>query len=78
MKVRAEDGLSGGGRQTESRADQREEPGYSKKEPRWIRRREEPGRRQEGAGGARRDPDPSQDGGPRWSRRREEPWWRKG
>ncbi len=35
-------------------------------------------RRQAGAGGARRDPGHSHDGGPRWSRQGEEPWWRKG
>ncbi len=42
---------------------------------RW-RRREEPGKRQEGpgAGGAQLDPGHSHDDGPRWSWRREEPW----
>ncbi len=58
----------------------RKEPGMKQYEPGRIRRSEEPGQRQEGlgAGGARRDPGHSHDGGPQWSRRRKEPWWRKG
>ncbi len=60
------------------RTDTRE--GAGRQRPGRRRRREEPGKRQEGpgAGGAWRDPGHSHNGSPRWSRRREEPWRRNG
>ncbi len=61
------------GRRLRRRTDIREGAGWQRP-GRW-RRREEPGKRQEGpgAGGAQLDSGHSHDG-PRWSRRREEPW----
>ncbi len=66
------------GRQLRRRTDTRERAGRQR--PGGRRRREEPGKRQEGpgAGGAWQDPGHSHNGGPRWSQRREEPWRRNG
>ncbi len=66
------------GRRLRRRTDTRE--GAGRQRPGRRRRREEPGKRQEGpgAGGAQLDPGHSHDDGPQWSRRREEPWWRDG
>ncbi len=63
-------------RRLRRRTDTQEGAGRQRPGRRW--RREEPGKREPGAGGAQLDPGHSHDGGPRWSWRREEPWRRDG